>query len=131
MIRKHEIGSGTKLLFTFLSLKVFRHEERETQSFYVDCFYIVSSKPNQRAAPVAHKVVWPRPGQNLNSLVRRQELNSLTFLKSPKSLAQASGTWRHSHPQVPFTIWGFYFDKCEWRILPARVWTPALMFARN
>ena len=26
-----EIGSGTKLLSTFLSLKVFRHEERETQ----------------------------------------------------------------------------------------------------
>ena len=26
---RHEIGSGTKLLFTFLSLKVFRHEERE------------------------------------------------------------------------------------------------------
>ena len=25
----HEIGSGTKLLFAFLSLKVFRHEERE------------------------------------------------------------------------------------------------------
>ena len=29
-IRKHEIGSGTKLLFTFLSLTVFRLEERET-----------------------------------------------------------------------------------------------------
>ena len=56
----HEIGSGTKLLFTFLSLKVFRHEERETHSFYADCFYIISSQPNQRAAPVAHKVVWPR-----------------------------------------------------------------------
>ena len=27
----HEIGSGTKLLFTFLSLKVFRHEERERE----------------------------------------------------------------------------------------------------
>ena len=27
---KHEIGTGTKLLFTFLSLKFFRHEERET-----------------------------------------------------------------------------------------------------
>ena len=34
-IRKHEIleiGSGTKLLFTFLSLKVFRQEERETHN---------------------------------------------------------------------------------------------------
>ena len=51
----YEIGSGTKLLFTFFSLKVFRHEERETQSFYADCFYIVSFQPDQRAAPVAHK----------------------------------------------------------------------------
>ena len=54
-IRKHEIGSGTKLLFTFLSLKVFRHEERETHYFYADSFYIVRSQPNQRAAPVAQK----------------------------------------------------------------------------
>ena len=57
-----EIGRGdlktrnfTKFLFIFLSLKVFRHEESETQYFNADCFYIVSSQPNQRAAPVAHK----------------------------------------------------------------------------
>ena len=66
---KHEIGSGTKLFITF-ELKVIRHEERETQSFYADCFYIVSSEPNQRAAPVAHKIVWPPPGLNLNLPVR-------------------------------------------------------------
>ena len=98
----HEIGSGTKLLFTFLSLKVIRHEERETQSFYADCFYIVSSQPNQRAAPVAHKVVWPRQALNLDSLVRRQELNSLLFLKSQKSSAHASSEWRHSPPWSHF-----------------------------
>ena len=49
----YAIGSGTKLFITF-ELKVIRHEERETQSIYADCFYIVSSQPNQRAAPVAH-----------------------------------------------------------------------------
>ena len=72
-------------LITF-ELKVFRHEERETQSFYVDCFYIVSSQPNQRVAPVAHKVVWPRPGLNLNLPVRTQELNSCFFsnLQNPQ-----------------------------------------------
>ena len=106
-IRKHEIGSGTKLLFIFLSLKIFRHEERETQSFYADCFYIVSSQPNERAVPVAHKFVWPRPVLNLNSLVRRQELNSLLFLKSQKSSAHASGAWLHSHPLILFPTWGF------------------------
>ena len=61
--------------FITIELKVIRHEERETQSFYTDCFYIVSSQTNQRAAPVAHKVVWPRPSLNVDSLVRRQELN--------------------------------------------------------
>ena len=57
--------------------KVFLHEEREreTQSFYADCFYIVSSRPNQRAAPVVHKFVWPRPALNVDSPVRQQELN--------------------------------------------------------
>ena len=87
-----EIGNPKYTTFTKLvqvrnfitfELRVFRHEERETQSFYADCFYIVSSQPNQRAAPVAHKVVWPRLGLNLNFPVRTQELNSLLFLKSP------------------------------------------------
>ena len=35
------LSSGMKLFITF-ELKVFRHEERETQSFYADCFYIIS-----------------------------------------------------------------------------------------
>ena len=83
--------------------------ERGTQSFYADCFYIVSSQPNQRAAPVAHKVVWPRTGLNLDSLVRTQEHNSLLFLKSPKSLAHTSGTWRHSHPLALNFYLGFLF----------------------
>ena len=61
--------------FITFELKVIRHEERETQSFYADCFYIVSSQPNQRAAPVAHKVVWLRPALNVDSLARRPELN--------------------------------------------------------
>ena len=57
----------------------------------------------------------------------RQELNSLNFLKSPKSSVHASGAWRHLHPPVTFSIWDFYFDNSEWHILPRRAWTPALM----
>ena len=100
-------------LFEFKGLSTWGERERErerdthTQSFYADCFYFVSSQPNQHAAPVAHKFVCPRPALNLDSLVRRQELNSLLFLKPPKSSAYASGAWRHSHPLVTFTIWGF------------------------
>ena len=97
---------------------------RETQSFHADCFYIVSSKPNQRAAPVAHRFVWPRPALNLVSLVQRQELNSLLFSQIS---AHSSGVWRHSHLLVSIPIWDFYFDISEWHILSACVWTPALM----
>ena len=113
--------------FITFELNVIWHEERETQSFYADCFYIVSSQLNQRAAPVVHKVVWPHPGLDLNFLVRRQELNSLLFLKSPKSSAHTSSAWRHSHPLVSIPIWDFYFDISEWHIPSARAWTPALM----
>ena len=134
--RKYEIDIWnpkytTKLVqvrnFITFELKVFQHEERETQSFNADCFYIVSAQTNQRAAPVAHKFVWPRPALNLDSLVRGQELNSLLFLKSPKFSAHASGAWRHSHPLVLIPIWDFYFDISEWHILSVCAGTPALM----
>ena len=112
----HEIGSGTKLYY--LELKVIRHEERETQSFYADCFYIFSSQPSQRAVPVAHKVVWPCPGLNLDS--RSAAGTQLTaFSQIPKSSAHASGVWRHSHSLVSIPIWDFYFDISEWHILSA------------
>ncbi len=102
-----------KVLFIFLSLKVSRHEERDIQYFYADCFYVVSSQPNQRAAPVAPKFVWPRPALNLDSLVRRQELNSLTFSQIPKSSAHTSGHYVIHIPLVSISIWDFYFDISE------------------
>ena len=90
--------------------------ERETQSFYVDCFYIVSS------APVAHKVVWPRPALKVNLLLLpRRELNSLLFLKSQPTFPVRDVTL------VLIPIWDLYFDISEWHILSARAWTPALM----
>ena len=122
----YEIGSGTKLFITF-ELKVFRHEEREIQSFYADCFYIVSSQPNQRAAPVAHKFVWPRPALNLDSLVRRQELNSLLFLKSQNPQHTLPVRDVNHIPWSQFLSGIFYFDISEWLILSARAWTSALM----
>ena len=120
----YEIGSGTKLLFTFLSLKGFSTwGEREKQSFYADCFYIVCSQPNQRAAPVAHKVVWPRLALKVNLLLPRRELKWLLFLKSQPALPVRDVT----HHLVSIPIWYFYFDISEWHILSARAWTPALM----
>ena len=69
-------------------------------------------------------------------------------LASPRSESQLSrsdtGTQLTAFSQIPkssahpfghdvitslatFPIWEFYFDICEWRIYPARAWTPALM----
>ena len=55
-----------------------------------------SAPPPPRAAPVAR----PRRAPKVNRLLRTLKLNSLTFLKSPKSPAHAPGAWRHSHPPV-------------------------------
>ena len=106
-------------LFEFIGFSTWR--EREKQSFYADCFYIVSSQPNQRAAPVVHIFVWPRPPLSFDSLVRRQEFNSLLFLKSPKSLARTSGAWRHSNPLVLVPIWGLFWHLWMTHPPPTRV----------
>ena len=113
-----------------LEFKGFRHEERETQSFYADCFYIISSQPNQRAAPIAHKVVWPHPGLNLNSLVWRQEFN-YCFFSNPPNPQPMLPVHDVIHRPGLISYPGFYFDICEWRIFPMHAWTPALMFAPN
>ena len=49
----------------------------------------------------------------------RQDSTNWLFSNLPKSSAHASGAWRHSHPQVLFSIWDFYFDISERHILPA------------
>ena len=105
----NEIGSGTKLLFTFLSLKVFRHEERErereTQSFYADCFYIISSRC--RSAQIC--LASPSSECRLSRLEAGTQLSAFSQIS-----AHASGACHHSHPLVAITIWDFYFDISEW-----------------
>ena len=83
--------------------------------------------PSQRAAPVAHKFAWPRPALNLDSLVRRQELNWLLFLKSQNPQPTLPVRDVIHIPWSQFPIWDFHFDISEWHILSARAWTPALM----
>ena len=96
MIRICEIDKGNLKTQNWFRYKTFIHlfefkgfsicGERETQSFYADCFYIISSQPNQCTAPVVQKVVWPHPALKVNLLLPRQELNSLLFLKSQPTL---------------------------------------------
>ena len=73
-----------------------------------------------------HKFVWPRRAPKVNRLPPRKELKSLLFLESPNPQPTLPGMTSFAS-KVPFPIWEFYFDICEWRILPARAWTPALM----
>ena len=114
------LSSDTKLFITF-ELKVIRHKENDTQSFYADFSICITYGTRCKL------LVWSRWALKVNRLLRMLKLNSLTFLKSPKSSTHTSGAWRHSHPPVTFSIWDFYFDVSEWRILPACAWTPALM----
>ena len=132
-----DIGNPKYTTFTKLvqlrnfELKVIRHEEKETQSFYADCFYIVRSQPNQRAAPVAHKFVCPRPALNLDPLEAGTKTNWLfSNLKIP-------------HPTLPVRdvthipwfqfLSGIFLFWHLWMTHPlrARAWTPTLMFAPN
>ena len=59
-----------KLFITF-ELKVIRHEERETQSFYAD----FSICPKLRVAPICKLLVYPRQAPKVNLPVQTQELN--------------------------------------------------------
>ena len=77
--------------------------KREAQSFYDD----FSICPKPRAAPAAK----PRQALKVNLLLRRQKLDSLTFLKSPKSSALPGRTSFTSPSHI--SIWGFYFDISE------------------
>ena len=103
------LRSGTKLFITF-ELKGFSTKGEWYTIFLCWLFHL----PPPRAPPAAR----PRRAPKVNLLLRTLKLNSLTFLKSLKSSAYASGVWRHSHLLVSFPI--FYFHICEWRILSAR-----------
>ena len=124
MWNRHRESKNTKLVqiqnFITFELKVFQHEERETQSFSADCLYIISSQPNQHTVPVVHKVVWPHPALKVNLLLLRRELNSAFSQIS----AHGSSAWHHPNTLVPVPIWDFYL---EWYIFSACAWTPASM----
>ena len=104
-----------KLFITF-ELKGFRHKERDTKSFYAD-FSI---------CPPHH--VWYSP-QGLGELRKstfffggKNSTNCLFSNLSPCFRSVTSFT-----SPGPISYLRFYFDICEWCMLPVRAWTPALM----
>ena len=108
-----------------LSLKVFRHKEREAQSFYAD-FSICT--PHLSCAPC------PRPRRASESHPSSSDgKTQLTdFFKSPQILrARFWCMTSFTSPGHTFYIWDFYFDICERHIFPARASTRVLKFAPN
>ena len=77
-----------------LSLKVLRHKERDTHSFFSG----FSISPPNTCAPVAMTL----QASESQPSSPEAELNSTNWLFSnpPKSSTHDSSAWRHSHPQV-------------------------------
>ena len=94
-----------------LSLKVFRHKEREAQSFYSGFF--ICPPPQSRAAPATR----PRELAKVNRLVWC--LVSTLLSSNSQNPLRASGAWRQSHSVTPFPISG-YCDISEWHVCSAR-----------
>ena len=113
---KHEIGSGTKLLFTFLSWRFF-DMRRERHNFFLCWLFHLTPL---RAAPRCKLLVWSRraPKNQLPS----SNVESQLFFQIPKSSTYRFRAWRHSRHQSYF----LYCDICVCHIRPARAWTPAL-----
>ena len=74
--------------FTTFELKVIRHEERETQSFYADCFYIC---PKLRAA--SHLQTTGLASAGPESQLSRSDAGTqhTAFSQIPKFTAHAFG----------------------------------------
>ena len=119
----HEIGSGTKLYYLWVK-GYSTWGERDT---IFQCWLLLHQP--QTTCGTLSANYWSGLGGPRKSTFpfgRRNSTHCFFF----KSSAHASGGWSHSHPWC-ISYMGFYFDICEWRILPARAWIPALMFAPN
>ena len=104
-----------------LSLKVLRHKERDTYSFFSG-FSICP--PPLRAAPVARKFILPLRAPKVDLLVRCLVLNSTDWLfQNPPNPPRASGAWRHPHSLAPFPIWAIVTSLSDTSVPPARVTT--------
>ena len=77
-----------------LSLKVLRHKERYTHSFYSG----FSICPPTRVAPATRP--WRASISQPSSFEAGLNSTKWLFSNPPKSSTHASGAWRHSHSQV-------------------------------
>ena len=115
---KYEIGSGTKLLFTFLNLRFF-DTRREKHNFLL-CSLLHLTPPR-----AAHFVDpnWFRLGETKNRLPSPRLESQLTRSEFKSQLV---ASWHDVIPPSPFPIRCFHWDICDCHIRPARAWKPAL-----
>ena len=98
----HEIGSGTKLYYLWVK-GYSTWGERDTIFW---CWLLLHLPQTTCGTPSAN--YWSGLCEPQKSTFPFGHTNSTPlFLKSPKSSAHTSGAWRHSHPLVSFSIWGF------------------------
>ena len=94
-----------------LSLKVFRHKEREAQSFYSGFFHLPPPQHVWNLPQWSH-----RARENQPSSSPRQVSSQLTdFFKISQNPPRASGAWRHSHSLVSVSHLG-YCDISGWYV---------------
>ena len=110
--KKHEIGSATKLLFTFLSLR-FSDMRRERNNFLLYwLFHLIPS----RAAPRHKILVLPRWAPKIVFLPVASNLNSLFPPNSQIPSPPPPGTT----PSTPPPTWGLHCNICDCHTRPAR-----------
>ena len=120
-IRMCEIDIGnpkyktfTKLVqvrnFITFELKVIRHEERETQSFYADCFY---SCPKPRAAFHLQTTGLASAGPESQSSRSDAGTQLTAFSQIPQILSPRFRCMKSFTPPGHISSLGFFFDICE------------------
>ena len=108
------LGSGMKPFITF-ELKVFQHEERERDTQFLQ------QTRGSRSTQIC--LASPRSESQLS---HSEAGTQLCYSQIPKILSASRHDIIHL-PRSYFLSGNFYFDICEWHILPAHAWTPALM----
>ena len=101
-----------------LSLKVLRHKERDTHSFY-SSFFICP--PPTRVAPARRPLARLRRASESQPSSPEAGLNSSHWLfQNPQNPPHASGAWRHPHSVNPFPIWAIVISLSDTSASPAR-----------
>ena len=115
------LGSGTKLLLPSLSLG-FRHEGREIQFFYADCWSssALNSLTQPTCACTLQSTTWTGFAQvrKINSLRLSPNLNLPLLFKFTKNPSPSLPSMTSFTSPITFPIWCFDCDICDCHILP-------------